>query len=105
MRDAIAILLAVLAGMALASLDMRTDDTGVEVGLVLIASVALAFVAPKRWWAIALLVGGFIPLVEMGLSLAPGSRVPLGVAAVGVALVGALSGFGIARASRSSSPA
>ena len=105
MRDAAAILLAVLAGMALASFDMRTDDTGIEVGLVLIASIVLALVAPKRWWAIALLVGGFIPLVEMGQSLAPGSRVPPGVAAVGVAFIGALSGFAIARASRTSSPA
>ena len=100
MRDAVAIVLAVFAGMALASFDMRTDDTGIEVGLLVIASAGLAFVAPKRWWAIALLVGGFIPLVEMGLSLGPGARVPTGVAAVGIAFIGALIGFGIARATR-----
>ena len=105
MRDAVTIVLAVFAGMALASFDMRTDDTGIEVGLLVIASVGLAFVAPKRWWAIALLVGGFIPLVELGLSQAAGSRVPPGVGALAITLVGALIGFGITRASRSSSPA
>ena len=105
MRDVIAIVLAVLAGIALASYDTRTDDTGMEVGLLLIASVGLAFVAPRRWWAIALLVGGFIPLVETGLSQAAGSRVPPGVAALGVALVGAFIGSRFARASRSSSTA
>ena len=100
MRNGIAILLAMVAGMALASYDTRTDDSAIEVGLVLIVSLGLAFMAPKLWWVIALLVGGFIPLVEIGFSLVPGARVPPGIAAVGVALVGALIGFGIARASR-----
>ena len=56
MRDAIAVALALVAGVFLASYDLRTDDTGIEVGLLLIASVTLAVVAPKRWWLIALCV-------------------------------------------------
>jgi hypothetical protein len=101
MRDAIAIVLALVSGMALASYDTRTDDTGIEVGLLLIASLVLALVAPKRWWAIALLVGGFIPLVEMAVDLAPG-HIPPGAIALVVTYVGAFIGFAIARASRTS---
>jgi hypothetical protein len=85
--------------MVLASYDTRTDDTGIEIGLLLIASIVLAAVAPKRWWAIALLVGGFIPLVEMAINqLAPG-RTPPGAVALVVTFIGALAGFGINRLS------
>jgi hypothetical protein len=97
-RDAVAIVLALGCGMVLASYDTRTDDTGIELGLLLIASIVLAAVAPKRWWAIALLVGGFIPLVEMAGQLAPG-RIPPGAVALVVTFIGALAGFGINRLS------
>lgn len=98
MRGAIAIVLALACGMFLASYDTRTDDTGIELGLLLIASVVLAVVAPKRWWAVALLVGGFIPLVEMSVQWRSGV-VPPGAVALVVTFVGALIGFAIARAS------
>lgn len=99
MRDAIAVAVALFCGLVLASYDTRTDDTAIELGLLLIASAALAFVAPRRWWAIAVLVGGFIPLIE--LSVQSGSKgVPPGVIALVITFIGALIGFGIARASR-----
>jgi hypothetical protein len=60
----IAIVLAAIAGLLLASYDLRTDDTGIEVGLMLISVVACTALAPRRWWLIALLVVGPIPLVE-----------------------------------------
>jgi hypothetical protein len=101
MRDAVAIILALLCGLALASYDTRTDDTAIELGLLVIASLVLALVAPKRWWAIALLVGGFIPLVEMADQFAPG-HIPPGAIALVVTFVGAFIGFAIARASRTS---
>ena len=72
MKNVVIIALAVLAGMALASYDLRTDDTGIEVGLLLIASATLA-------------------------ALGPG-----GIAALAIAIVGALIGFGSSRASRTS---
>jgi hypothetical protein len=97
-RDAVAIVLALGCGMVLASYDTRTDDTGIEIGLLLIASIVLAAVAPKRWWAIALLVGGFVPLVEMVDQLAPG-RIPPGAVALVVTFVGALVGIAIHRLS------
>ena len=52
MKQATAIALALLAGVLLAIYDLRTDDTGVEVGLLLIASLLLALLAPRdlvRW--------------------------------------------------------
>jgi hypothetical protein len=101
MKDAVAIILALLCGLGLASYDTRTDDTAIELGLLVIASLLLALVAPKRWWAIALLVGGFIPLVEMNGQFTPG-HIPPGAIALVVTFVGALSGFAIARASRTS---
>ena len=99
MRDALAIVLALLCGLVLASYDTRTDDTGIEVGLLLIASIALAVLAPKRWWAVALLVGGFIPLVEIGPQWSTG-HIPAGIMAVVVTFVGALIGFAISRATK-----
>ena len=101
MKSAIAIVAALLCGLALASYDTRTDDTAIELGLLLIASVGLTLVAPKLWWAIALLVGGFIPLVEMADQLVS-PHVPAGAVALVVTFVGALGAFAITRVSRTS---
>ena len=100
MRSAIAIGLALVVGVLLASYDLRTDDTGIEVGLLLIASATLAALAPTRWWLIALCVGLPIPIAEIvvGRSTVP----PAGVVALAVTIIGALIGFAIARASRTS---
>lgn len=100
MKNAIAIGLALVVGVLLASYDLRTDDTGIEVGLLLIASISLAAIAPRRWWLIALCVGLPIPIVE--IAVAHAALPPGGVAALGVAIVGALVGFAIGRVSRSS---
>jgi hypothetical protein len=107
-RDTFAIVLALVSGLFLASYDKRTDDTGIEVGLLLIASLGLSLLAPKRWWAVALMVGGFIPLQEVNtaVSYVSGARIPPpGLAALAVAFVGAFIGFAIARMSRMSAPA
>ena len=98
MRNAIALGLALGVGVLLAAYDLRTDDTGIEVGLLLIASVTLAALASKWWWLVALCVGLPIPVVEIVVGHA--ALPPAGIAALGVAIVGALIGFGIARASR-----
>ena len=98
MKNLVIIALALLAGVALASYDLRTDDTGIEVGLLLVASVTLAALAPRRWWIVALCVGLPIPITEIVVSHA--ALPPGGIAALAVAIVGALIGFGISRASR-----
>ena len=103
MKNWIAIALALAAGLLLASYDSRTDDTGIEVGLLLIASVGLAALAPARWWLIALCVGLPIPIAEIAVSHA--TIPPAGIAALVVAIIGALIGFAIARASRTSAAA
>ena len=64
MKERVAIGLAVIAGLLLAAYDLRTDDTGIEVGLLLISCVGLTALAPRRWWVIALCVGLPIPVVE-----------------------------------------
>jgi hypothetical protein len=102
-RNWIAIGVALVVGLLLASYDLRTDDTAIEVGLLLIASVTLAALAPTRWWLIALCVGLPIPIVE--IAVAHATLPPAGVAALVVAIIGALIGFGIARASRASAVA
>jgi uncharacterized membrane protein len=48
------LLAAVIVGFFLLGFDQRTDDTGVEVGLILAPSLALALAAPRRWVAIGL---------------------------------------------------
>ena len=98
MKSVLVVGLALLVGVLLASYDLRTDDSGIEVGLLLIASVTLAALAPRRWWLIALCVGSPIPIVEIAVSRE--SLPPAGIAALVVAIVGALIGFGIARAAR-----
>ena len=69
MKERVAIVLAAIAGLLLAIYDTRTDDTGVEVGLILIAVVGLSVIAPRRWWLIALLVIGPIPMIELLIRL------------------------------------
>ena len=98
MKNLIVIALALAAGLLLASFDLRTDDTGIEVGLLLVVSVTLAALAPRRWWIVALCVGLPIPIAEVIASRA--ALPPAGIAALAVAIVGALVGFGIARVSR-----
>ena len=100
MRDAVAVVVSLAAGLFLARYDLNTDDTGIEVGLLLIASVTLAVVAPKRWWLIALCVGLPIPIVE--IAVAHSALPPAGVFALALTIVGALIGYAIARASRTS---
>ena len=102
MRNTNAIALALIVGGLLAFYDLRTDDTGIEVGLLLIASVGLAALAPKRWWLIGLCVGLPIPIVE--IAVAHAAIPPAGIAAVVIGILGASIGLGIARASRANAP-
>ena len=98
MKSWVVVPIAISAGVALAFYDLRTDDTGIEVGLLLISAVTLAAIAPRRWWLIALCIGLPIPLVE--IVVAHAALPPAGVAAVVVAVLGAFIGFATGRAAR-----
>ena len=102
MKNWIAVALALAAGLLLATYDLRTDDTGIEVGLLLITSIILAFLAPRWWWLIALLVGGFIPIFEMSVQGLASAPVPSGAVALVFTFIGSLSGLGFARVMRAS---
>jgi hypothetical protein len=101
---ALVIALACVAGLWLASVDARTDDTGIEVILIFLIAAALAAVRPRAAILIAFIVGGPIPIAE---ALQSGGF-PAGIAAPGFSVAGALVGayLGIiARRSSSSSSA
>ena len=82
------IALACLAGVWLASVDARTDDTGIEAGLIVLIAAALAAVRPRAAIIIAFIVGGPIPIAE---ALRSGGF-PAGIAALGLSIAGALVG-------------
>jgi hypothetical protein len=91
MRTNITIIAAAMAiGAFLAHVDTRPgwDDTGIIAGAVFVAAAALSFARPRLAPVIAIAVGGWIPLFEMGRNT--GSLL-----ALGVALVGALCSAGL----------
>ena len=89
------LVLAIVLGLGMAWVDSRPtwDDTGITAGVVLLASAAFAFVAPRRPWVWALAVGGPIPL----LGIRAGGNVA-SLLALAVALVGAYGGALVHRA-------
>jgi hypothetical protein len=87
----------VLVGFFLLGFDQRTDDTGVEVGLILALSLALALAAPRRAVAIALGVG--LPIAAASVL---GGRIDVAAVVLVIALVGAGVGWMIRRGSLAS---
>jgi len=83
------LVLAVLAGLAIAWLDSRQgwDDTGVTAGLILLTSGGFAAIRPARPWLWAVAVGGWTPLLGIASSGNYGS-----VLALAVSFLGAYSG-------------
>jgi hypothetical protein len=80
--------LACLAGLWLASVDARTDDTGIEAGLLFLIAAALAAVRPRAAIVLAFIVGAPIPIAE---ALRTGTF-PAGIVALGFSVAGALVG-------------
>jgi hypothetical protein len=93
-REVGLIVLAAFAGGAIAFLDSRPgwDDTGITVGLLLLAAGAAAFASGRRPWLWAVLVGAWTPGVEM----ATGGSVA-SLAALAFASLGAFGGWAIRR--------
>jgi len=80
--------LACVAGLWLVSVDARTDDTGIEAGLLFLIAGALAAVRPRAAIVLAFIVGAPIPIAE---ALQSGSF-PAGIVALGFSVAGALVG-------------
>jgi hypothetical protein len=80
--------LACVAGLWLGYVDARTDDTGIEAGLIFLMAAALAAVRPRAAIVIAFIVGAPIPIAEAMRS----GGFPAGIVALGFSLAGALVG-------------
>ncbi len=92
------LLLAGLAGIALAWLDSRPgwDDTGMTIGLLFVSSLFSGLLSYRTPWLVALLTGIWIPLVEFLPDLSLSSFF-----ALVPAFAGAFAGSLISRAIRS----
>jgi hypothetical protein len=88
----IVILAALAVGLFLLSYDQRTDDTGVEVALLVATSLAFTVAAPRLAFAIALAIG--LPIA--GYSLWHGNGP--GAAALAFSGIGAALGYAMRRA-------
>ena len=87
MKGWMVIAVALVAGFFLYGYDQRTDDTGVEVALIIAIAMALTLAAPRAALAIAL---------ALGLPIAVGSILngnPPGTAALLIAFAGAFLGY------------
>jgi len=87
----IVIAVALLVGIFLLGYDQRTDDTGVEVGLIIASALALTVAAPRAALAVALAIG--LPIA--GSSVLHGNYA--GVVAILVAGAGAVIGYAMRR--------
>lgn len=67
MTRALVIVIALAVGLFMLSVDRRTDDTGIEVGLLLLSAAALAFAAPRAALAVALAIGLPIAVLDGGV--------------------------------------
>jgi hypothetical protein len=85
---ALVLALAATAGLWLVTVDARTDDTGIEAGLILLIAAALSAARPRAAILVALLVGAPIPIAE---TLRTGTF-PAGIMALGFSVAGALIG-------------
>ena len=93
MKDAAVLVVAVAVGFFLLSYDQRTDDTGVEVALLVALSLALAVAAPRRALAVGVAVG--LPIAAWSVINGNGAA----IAALAFALFGAGLGWLMRRGS------
>jgi hypothetical protein len=91
------ILFAVGIGLAVGYLDSRPswDDTGITAASLFAASAVSAGLSGRRPWLWALLVGAWVPILEIG-----GGAWPASLAALPIAGLGAAAGYVLGRAAR-----
>ena len=91
MRRWIVIAIALTIGFGMLAYDQRTDDTGIEVGLLVATSLALTLAAPRSALAIALAIG--LPIAAYSLWHGNGAA----IAALLFSGVGAGIGYALRR--------
>lgn len=96
-RDGLLAVAAVAIGASLGYFDSQPtwDDTGITVSLLLLTAAMVAGFSGRRPWLWALLVGGWVPLFEIG-----GSGGAASLAAPLVAALGAFGGYALVRAAQ-----
>ncbi len=79
------VFVALIAGLLIGWLDSRPtwDDTGITVGLIVITCILLGLARPQQAWVWALLVGGWVPVLNIVLHHNYGSVLALAFAFVG----------------------
>jgi len=98
MRTLMACMLCVAGAAFLMRFELHTDDTGVEVAMVLALSLLLGAVQPARPWLWGLIVGLSIPLSEVLFGTRSWSMVPVGAFTLALALAGSYGGALLVRA-------
>ena len=85
-------------GAWLYRVNQHTDDTGILAGLILIGSAMATLILPRRWWPLAMIVGGCVIASEFYRSGSQMNGHVTGVAAFIVVL--SFAGVGAATALR-----
>lgn len=100
-RDGPLALGAAAIGLAIGYVDAQPtwDDTGITVALLLLTSAMAAGLSGRRPWMWALLVGVWIPLLEIG-----GRAGAASLAGLFVAAFGAICGYALARLAERQGP-
>ena len=82
--------------------ELHTDDTGVEVALLLFIAGVLGFLHPRHAWMWALLTGPSIPLAQVLFGKAPAfpALLLLGTVTTAISLAGSYAGALLSRALR-----
>ena len=83
-----------MIGVVIGYVDSRPswDDTAITVSLILLTSAMVAGISGRRPWLWALLIGGWVPLIEMW-----GRSGPASLIAMLAAGVGATAGYALVR--------
>jgi hypothetical protein len=84
------------AGLFLASFELHTDDTGVEVGLILLLTFVLGCWHPRHAWQWGLLVGPWAPAADLWALRFGGARHGLDHAGGLLLLTGVVIALGMA---------
>jgi uncharacterized ion transporter superfamily protein YfcC len=95
-RDAFLVVLSIGIGLVIAYVDSQPtwDDTGITATMLLLMAALVSGISARRPWLWAILIGAWIPIIEVS------SAGWAGLAALGVSAVGATAGYLIVRAGR-----
>ena len=79
-------------GVFLGRFELHTDDTGVEVFFILLATFILGCWHPRRAWQWALLVGPCAPLADLILKRSQHGLPSIAAAVIVIGLIGSYAG-------------